>query len=144
MKFCGGCARGTKDCRVFLGFDAPLVRTRYLSEEAAKLSGARFSVLAGPVARLERALVQFFLDAATEKGYTEYAVPFLVGRSVLEGTGQLPKFEDDLFKVRRAIFFGGGGWGRCAPGAPPPFPCLPFFLKIHGHVRPVLLFRARR
>lgn len=72
---------------------------RYLSEEAAKLSGARFSVLAGPIAKLERALVQFFLDSAAEKGYTEYAVPFLVGRSVLEGTGQLPKFEDDLFKV---------------------------------------------
>ena len=63
------------------------------------LSGARFSVLSGPVAKLERALTQYFLDTLSEKGYTEMSVPFIVGRSVLEGTGQLPKFEDDLFKV---------------------------------------------
>lgn len=73
-------------------------------EAAAKLSGARFSVLKGPVARLERALVQFFLDTNVDaNGYTEVAVPYIVGRSVLEGTGQLPKFEDDLFQVNHLV-----------------------------------------
>jgi len=72
----------------------------FLPESAVKLSGARFSVLKGPVARLERALMQFALDLFTEKlGYTEHAVPYIVTRSTLEGTGQLPKFEADLFKV---------------------------------------------
>jgi len=75
----------------------------YLSEQAATLSGARFSVLAGSVARLERALVSFFLDQHAEAGYVEHSVPFIVGRSVLQGTGQLPKFEDDLFKVNHAV-----------------------------------------
>ena len=63
------------------------------------MSGARFSVLLGPVARLERGLTQFMLDRHTERGYTEVSVPFIVSRSALEGTGQLPKFEDDLFQV---------------------------------------------
>ena len=72
--------------------------------QAARLSGARFSVLGGDIARLERALVQFFLDRHSEEnGYTEMAVPYIVGRSVLEGTGQLPKFEDDLFKVNHQV-----------------------------------------
>lgn len=71
----------------------------YHSETAAQLSGARFSVLSGPVARLERALVQFFLDRMGTNGYTEVSVPCIVSRSTLEGTGQLPKFEDDLFKL---------------------------------------------
>ena len=68
-------------------------------EAANRMSGARFSVLLGPVARLERGLTQFMLDRHTERGYTEVSVPFIVSRSALEGTGQLPKFEDDLFQV---------------------------------------------
>ncbi|CAM9956667.1 unnamed protein product [Scytosiphon promiscuus] len=69
-------------------------------EGAARISGARFSVLKGPLARLERALGQWLLDMhTTEHGYTEVSVPLLVTRSSLEGTGQLPKFEDDLFKT---------------------------------------------
>eukprot|EP00638_Chattonella_subsalsa_P003413 CAMPEP_0117757856 /NCGR_PEP_ID=MMETSP0947-20121206/15003_1 /TAXON_ID=44440 /ORGANISM="Chattonella subsalsa, Strain CCMP2191" /LENGTH=453 /DNA_ID=CAMNT_0005577875 /DNA_START=213 /DNA_END=1574 /DNA_ORIENTATION=- len=72
----------------------------FMPEAAAKISGARFSVLTGPVAKLERALMQFALDFHSEQnGYTECAVPYIVTRSTLEGTGQLPKFEEDLFKV---------------------------------------------
>jgi seryl-tRNA synthetase len=71
-------------------------------ERAAKLSGARFTVLTGQLARLERALGQFMLDLhTTEHGYTEVQVPLLVRDHVLFGTGQLPKFEEDLFKVPR-------------------------------------------
>src|SRR5690349_10373959 len=69
-------------------------------ESAAKISGARFSVLKGGVARLHRALAQFMLDLHTgEHGYTEAYVPYLVLGPALQGTGQLPKFEQDLFKV---------------------------------------------
>jgi seryl-tRNA synthetase len=69
-------------------------------ETAAKISGARFSVLKGPLARLHRALAQFMLDTHTEQhGYTETYVPYLVNADSMRGTGQLPKFEDDLFKV---------------------------------------------
>jgi seryl-tRNA synthetase len=69
-------------------------------ESAAKVAGARFVVLAGPLARLQRALTQFMLDIHTrEHGYTEVYVPFLVNADSLYGTGQLPKFEADLFKV---------------------------------------------
>lgn len=72
-------------------------------ERAAKLSGARFAVLWGAGARLERALIQFMLDLHTkEQGYTEVWTPLLVKGSALYGTGQLPKFEEDLFKTRRA------------------------------------------
>ena len=72
-------------------------------ERASKLSGARFSVLFGAAARLERALTQFMLDVhTTQHGYTEVAVPYLVRGSALFGTGQLPKFEADLFKVPSA------------------------------------------
>jgi len=71
-------------------------------ERAAKLSGARFSVLWGAGARLERALISFMLDLHTrEHGYTEVYPPFLVRAEALVGTGNLPKFEDDLFKTRR-------------------------------------------
>ena len=70
-------------------------------ERAAKLSGARFTVLTGQLARLERALGQFMLDLhTTEHGYTEVQVPLLVREEVLFGTNQLPKFEEDLFFVR--------------------------------------------
>jgi seryl-tRNA synthetase len=69
-------------------------------ESAAKISGARFSVLKGGVARLHRALAQFMLDLHVgEHGYTEAYVPYLVLGPALQGTGQLPKFEQDLFKV---------------------------------------------
>jgi seryl-tRNA synthetase len=69
-------------------------------ERATKISGARFSVLLGAGARLSRALIDFMLDLHTrEHGYTEVVPPVLVNRASLEGTGQLPKFEADLFKV---------------------------------------------
>ena len=69
-------------------------------EAAARISGARFVVLRGQVSRLHRALAQFMLDLHTsEHGYTEVYVPYLVQGEALLGTGQLPKFEDDLFKV---------------------------------------------
>jgi seryl-tRNA synthetase len=70
-------------------------------EAAARISGARFVVLRNQVARLHRALAQFMLDLHTsEHGYTEVYVPYLVQRPALIGTGQLPKFEQDLFAVR--------------------------------------------
>ncbi len=70
-------------------------------ESAAKISGARFSVLKGGIARLHRALAQFMLDLHTqEHGYTEAYVPYLVLAPALQGTGQLPKFEQDLFRVQ--------------------------------------------
>jgi len=72
-------------------------------DAAARISGARFSVLLGPLARLERALIQYFLDFHVSRGYTEVSVPYIVSRSTLEGTGQLPKFEDDLFKVSHSV-----------------------------------------
>ncbi len=71
-------------------------------ETASKLSGARFSLLKGPLARLHRALAQFMLDTHTEQhGYTETYVPYLVNADSMRGTGQLPKFEEDLFRVPR-------------------------------------------
>ncbi|MBS1191802.1 MAG: serine--tRNA ligase [Rhodocyclaceae bacterium] len=69
---------------------------------AAKISGARFSLMKGSLARLHRALAQFMLDVHTgEHGYTELYAPYLVNGASLHGTGQLPKFEEDLFKVLR-------------------------------------------
>lgn len=70
-------------------------------ELAAKLTGSRFSVLRGQLAKLNRALIQFMLNTHTEKyGYTEMYVPYMVNSDSLQGTGQLPKFEEDLFKLR--------------------------------------------
>ena len=70
---------------------------------AAKIAGARFSLLKGPLARLHRALAQFMLNTHTEEhGYTEIYAPYLVNAASLFGTGQLPKFEEDLFKLLRA------------------------------------------
>ncbi|MBF7686839.1 serine--tRNA ligase [Acinetobacter rathckeae] len=70
-------------------------------ETATKLTGSRFSVLKGPLARLQRALTQFMLDTHTLKnGYTEAYVPYMVNADSLRGTGQLPKFEEDLFKLQ--------------------------------------------
>mmetsp|Transcript_12695 Transcript_12695/g.14553 ORF Transcript_12695/g.14553 Transcript_12695/m.14553 type:complete len:577 (-) Transcript_12695:65-1795(-) len=72
----------------------------WMADEAVAMSGARFSALKGNIARLERALSSFFLDTHVDAhGYTEAAVPLVVSRSSLEGTSQLPKFEDDLFKI---------------------------------------------
>ena len=71
-------------------------------ESAAKLSGARFAVLRGPIARLHRALAQFMINLHTaEHGYEEAYTPYLVQAGALQGTGQLPKFEEDLFKIAR-------------------------------------------
>ena len=71
-------------------------------ETGAKLSGARFTFLRGPAARLHRAIAQFMLDVQTqEHGYTECWTPYIVNREVLEGTGQLPKFKQDMFWVTR-------------------------------------------
>jgi len=68
---------------------------------AAKIAGARFVVMSGPLARLHRALIQFMLDLHTqEHGYTETYVPYLVNADSLRGTGQLPKFEQDLFALK--------------------------------------------
>ena len=69
-------------------------------ERASKLSGSRFAVLSGSIARLHRALAQFMLDLhVSEHGYRETAVPYLVGANAMRGTGQLPKFEEDAFRV---------------------------------------------
>lgn len=71
-------------------------------DTGAKLSGSRFSFLKGPIARLHRALAQFMLDMQSqEHGYTECYTPYIVNREVLEGTGQLPKFKEDMFWVSR-------------------------------------------
>ncbi|MFM8766913.1 MAG: serine--tRNA ligase [Rubrivivax sp.] len=71
-------------------------------DTGAKLSGSRFTFMRGPVARLHRALAQFMLDLHTQAhGYTECYTPYIVNREILEGTGQLPKFKDDMFWVYR-------------------------------------------
>ena len=71
-------------------------------ETGVKLSGARFTVMKGPVARLHRALAQFMLDVQTqEHGYTECYTPYIVNADSLRGTGQLPKFEEDLFAAKK-------------------------------------------
>ena len=73
-------------------------------ESAAKISGSRFVVLKGPVARLHRALAQFMIDLhTTQHGYEELYVPLMVNAASMRGTGQLPKFEEDLFKVPRQM-----------------------------------------
>lgn len=70
-------------------------------ETAGKITGSRFAVMTGAVARLHRALIQFMLNTHTgEHGYDEIYVPYIVNRDSLYGTGQLPKFEEDLFKLR--------------------------------------------
>src|ERR1039457_2909332 len=73
-------------------------------DTAVKISGARFSVLKGGLARLHRALAQFMLDTHTEQhGYTETYVPYLVNAASMYGTGQLPKFEEDLFPITSKV-----------------------------------------
>jgi len=66
-------------------------------ERASRMSGSGFTVLSGAGARLERALINWFLDVHLEQGYTEYNIPYLVGRTAMTGTGQLPKLEDDMY-----------------------------------------------
>jgi seryl-tRNA synthetase len=68
-------------------------------ERGVKLAKSRFAVLRGDAARMERALINFFLDVNREKGFEEVCVPFINNAKMLQGTGQLPKFEDDLFKI---------------------------------------------
>ncbi len=68
-------------------------------ERGVKLAKSRFSVLRGESARLERALINFFLDVNRQRGFEEVCVPFINNATMLQGTGQLPKFEDDLFKI---------------------------------------------
>ncbi|MCE2746380.1 MAG: serine--tRNA ligase [Burkholderiales bacterium] len=80
-------------------------------ETAANLSGSRFAVLKGQIAKLHRALAQFMLDTHTEQhGYTEHYTPYIVRGETLKGTGQLPKFADDLFSVKK-----GGEEGNSEP-----------------------------
>ncbi|MBY4895565.1 serine--tRNA ligase [Cupriavidus sp. AU9028] len=77
-------------------------------ETATKVAGSRFAMLRGGLARLHRALTQFMLDTHTlEHGYTEMMVPYMVNAASMRGTGQLPKFEEDLFRVPRRV--GGEG-----------------------------------
>ena len=74
------------------------------TELAAKLAGTRFSVLKGDMAKLQRSLISFMLDKAIENGYKEYYVPFMANSESLIGTGQLPKFDEDLFKSTEKLY----------------------------------------
>jgi seryl-tRNA synthetase len=92
-------------------------------DAASKISGARFSVMKGGLARLHRAIAQFMLDVHTEEhGYTEMYVPYLVNAASMRGTGQLPKFEEDLFKVPASYVQEG------ADGQPPKIVDRSFYL----------------
>ena len=72
---------------------------------AGKITGARFTVYRGLGARLERAIISYFLDTHTSNGYTEIFPPYMVNRASMTGTGQLPKFEEDAFKVANTDYF---------------------------------------
>ena len=72
---------------------------------AAKISGARFTVYKGFGAKLERAVINFMLDTHADSGYTEVLTPYLVNRESMTGTGQLPKFEEDMFAVKNTNYF---------------------------------------
>lgn len=74
-------------------------------ERASKIAGARFSLMIGYGAKLERALINFMLDIHTSKGYKEVFPPIIVNRACMTGTGQLPKFENDLFKITDPEFY---------------------------------------
>lgn len=73
-------------------------------ESAAKISGARFTVYKGLGARLERSIINFYMDEHSKNGYTEILPPYMVTRATMTGTGQLPKFEDDAYKVDENTF----------------------------------------
>ncbi len=110
--------RWSPDGQAPRGFDFPVRDHVDIGERlgldfgaGVKLSGARFTFMRGPIARLHRALAQFMLDVQTrEHGYTECYTPYIVNADTLRGTGQLPKFEGDLFAVRK-----GGQEGEEAP-----------------------------
>ncbi len=74
-------------------------------QRGAKVSGTRFTFLKGMGARLERSVINFFLNEHTRQGYTEVFPPFMVHRRSMQGTGQLPKFEEDAFKVMNSEYF---------------------------------------
>ena len=74
-------------------------------ERGTKIAGTRFTVYKGLGARLERAVIQYFLNTHTDRGYTEIFPPYMVNRASMTGTGQLPKFEEDAFKVTNNGFF---------------------------------------
>lgn len=74
-------------------------------ERAGKITGSRFTVYRGLGARLERSVINFMLNTHTDNGYTEVMTPFIVNRSAMTGTGQLPKFEEDLFAVNAKDYF---------------------------------------
>ena len=74
-------------------------------ETAAKVTGARFHFYKGLGARLERSIISFYLDTHTQSGYTEVFPPYMVNRASMTGTGQLPKFEEDAFKVANMDYF---------------------------------------
>lgn len=71
---------------------------------ASNLAGSRFSVLKGDISRLQRSLIHFMLEVAAKNGYEEYYVPFMANKESLRGTGQLPKFEEDLFKASDSLY----------------------------------------
>ncbi len=77
------------------------------SERASRMSGSGFSVLTGAGARLERALINWFLDVHLEQGYTECNVPYMCNRTAMTGTGQLPKLEDDMYLILVVLFSQG-------------------------------------
>lgn len=81
--------------------DLTEARGWYDNDAAVKITSSRFSVLKGPLARLQRALTQFMLDTHLEHGYQEVYVPYIVNQDSLRGTGQLPKFEQDLYKLAK-------------------------------------------
>ena len=95
---------------VFLRAEAALGHRPYLDiidfDRAAKITGARFALYKGMGARLERALINFMLDLhTTEHGYLEVLPPFMVNRDSMITTGNLPKFEEDLFKVENGAYY---------------------------------------
>ena len=78
--------------------------TKIDTELASKLAGSRFAVLKGSIAKLQRALITFMLDIAHKNGYEEYYLPYMANRDSLIGTGNLPKFEEDLFKTSDNLY----------------------------------------
>jgi seryl-tRNA synthetase len=74
-------------------------------ERGTKISGSRFTVYRGMGARLERAVYNFMLNTHTSRGYTEIFPPFLVNRDSMKGTGQLPKFEEDMYAVKNTDLY---------------------------------------
>ena len=91
--------RNWGDIKKNKGLDHLEITKEIDTDLASILAGSRFSVLSGKIAKLHRALIQFMLDEADNNGYEEYYVPFITNKDSLTGTGQLPKFEEDLFKL---------------------------------------------